>query len=76
MTPEGCPGEQLQAKVDGRGVECVGSLLQCQTEVVVGIEDTSTTDQYLSEIGIDRQSSHPIGIGKRAPGDPLRKPAW
>lgn len=63
------PREQRQAQVDGGGVKCINSLLQFQSEVVLGIEPSCLGYQHLGEIGIDTPVPFLIGLGQGASSD-------
>jgi hypothetical protein len=67
------PGEQLQAEIDGRGVQRVGGMLQLNAEVVGLIQSPRLSDQNLSEVGVDPPVAMLVGIGQSAPSDNAAK---
>jgi hypothetical protein len=67
------PGEQLQAEIDGRGIQRVGGMLQLNTEVVGLVQSPRPGDQNLSEVRVDPPVAVLVGIGKSAPSDDAAK---
>jgi len=56
-----CPGKKRKAKVDRRGVQSVGRLLQFHTKGVFGIKLSGDSDQHLSEVGVDPPVAFCVG---------------
>jgi len=72
---EFCPGKQRQAKIDRRGIQGVGGLLQFDSKIVVGIQDGRLLDQNMSEIGEDTPIAFFVGIGQGAFGPLTANPS-
>ena len=67
------PGEKRQAEVDGRGIQCVGGLLELSAEAIGLVQPPRPGDQDLSEVGVDAPVAVFVGIGERAPSDDAAK---
>jgi hypothetical protein len=67
------PGKQLQAEIDGRGIQRIGGMLQLNAEVVGLIQPPRPSDQDLSEVGVDPPVAMLVGIGQSAPSDDAAK---
>jgi hypothetical protein len=67
------PGEQLQAEIDGRGIERIGGMLELNAEGIVLVKSACSGDQDLSEVGVDPPIAVLVGIGESAPSDDSAK---
>ena len=63
------PGEDAQAQVDGRGIECIDRLFQLHRKVAAGVKGSGILDQAHGEIRIDATVALLVGIGQCALGD-------
>jgi hypothetical protein len=66
---EARPRKDAQAQVDGRGIECVGRLLQRHRKAVVGVKLSGDLNKAYREILVDVPVALFVGIGQRALGD-------
>ena len=66
---EARPRKDAQAQVDGRGIECVGRLLQFHRKAVVGVKLSGDLNKAYREILVDVPVALFVGIGQRALGD-------
>lgn len=66
MLAERCPGKEGQAKVDGRGIQGVGGLLEFDAEVFIGVKGSRLGNQDLAEVGIHPPVPFFIRLGKGA----------
>lgn len=64
-----CPGKQRKTKIDSGGIECVGRLLQANSEAFLGIQLPGDADQNLGEVGIDSPVSFRVCPGQSIPGN-------
>lgn len=60
---ERSPGEHRDAKMDGRGVQCVDGVRKVDAEIFVAIERPCPGDRFLSEVGGDTPVQGLVGIG-------------
>lgn len=63
------PGKEFQAKIDGRGIECVGGVCQFHVECIVGIQASSFSNQCLGKIGPDAPIATLVGMRQRVSTD-------
>jgi hypothetical protein len=63
------PGKERKTQIDGRRIEGVGRLLQCQAKVVFGIPFSGHADEHLGEVGVDSPVSCLVGVGQGTSGD-------
>ena len=63
------PGEKREAKIDGGGVQGIGSLIQFDTEGIVGVEAARLSDESLCKVGVDSPISDLVGMSERIAGD-------
>lgn len=68
-----CPGEQLQAQVDGRRIESIHGPLQGHAELVVGIQAAGFGNEHLGEIAKDAPIAMFVGVGQGAAADRAAK---
>ncbi len=66
---ESRPGKEAQAQVDGRRVEGVNGLFECDGERFGSIQGSGTLDQDLGEVGEDAPVVGAVGVGQRAAGN-------
>ena len=64
-----CPWKDAQTQVDGRGVECIGRLLQFHRKAVAGVKHSGDLNEAYREILVDVPVALFVGIGQRALGD-------
>ena len=65
---EGHPGKHGQAQVDGGGVEGVDGVIECQSQVVFGIQGPGQADEGLGEVGIQAPVALLVGVGEGIAG--------
>src|SRR5205085_2195792 len=63
-TTEAGPREQRQAQIDGRGIECINTGVEIQSQIRIGIQRLRLFDQALSKIGIDSPVASLISVGQ------------
>ena len=63
---EMCPRKQRKAEIDRCGIEGVSGLLQGHAEIVFGIQQSCSSNQHLSEIGVNAPVSVLVGFGQVA----------
>ena len=61
------PREQRQAQVDGRGIQRVESVIQCQAEWIFGVKQSRYPDQIMCEVAEDAPVVCLVSIGQRGP---------
>ena len=64
-----CPWKDAQTQVDGRGVECIGRLLQLHRKTVAGVKFSGDLNKAYRKIRVDAAVTLFVGIGQRALGD-------
>ena len=70
MLVERRPGEEEQAKVDGRGIQSVGGFFQFDAEVFIGVEGACLRNQDSAEVGVHPPVPLFVCLGKAAPRYP------
>src|SRR6516162_6642156 len=74
-SPEGGPGKQRQAQVDGGGVQGIGGLLDFGRQRFVRVESGSLLNEHLSKVAKDAPIAQFVGIGQSAAGGRLANAA-
>ncbi len=64
-----CPWKDAQTQVNGRGVECIGRLLQFHRKTVAGIKFSGDLNEAYRKIRLDAAVALFVGLGQRALGD-------
>jgi hypothetical protein len=64
-----CPWKNAQTQVEGRGVECIGRLLQFHRKAIAGVKHSRDLNEVYREIRINAAVALFVGIGQRALGD-------
>ena len=64
-----CPWKDAQTQVDGRGVECIGRLLQFHSKAVACVKLSGDLNEAYRKIRVDAAVALLVGIGQRALGD-------
>ncbi len=64
-----CPWKDAQTQVDGRGVECIGRLLQFHRKAVACVNLSGDLNEAYREIRVDAAVALLVGIGQCALGN-------
>lgn len=64
-----CPWKDAQTQVDGRGVECIGRLLQFHRKAVACVNFSGDLNEAYREIRVDAAVALLVGIGQCALGN-------
>ena len=62
---ESRPREHRQTQIDSRRIQCVGSCVEVEAQICVGVEWASYIDECVRKIGVDSPIATFVGIGKR-----------
>jgi len=67
MLTERRPGKEGKAKVDGRGIQSVGGLLEFDAKVFIGVKGACLRNQDLAEVGVHPPVPFFVRLSKGAP---------
>jgi hypothetical protein len=67
------PWEETQREIDGRGIQSVNRVLQFQSEILSGVEDTRLAHESFGEILPESIVSLLVGIGQGGLGNSFSK---
>jgi hypothetical protein len=62
--PKRCPGEQRQAQIDGRGIQCVDRVVEVDRQSLAGVQSARDPDQRLGELEMDAPVAALVGVGQ------------
>lgn len=68
------PGKQRQTEINGGGVQSVNRLVEFHSEIVVDVEFSGDTNEYLGEVGINLPRACFVGIGQGPAGNSATNP--
>ena len=69
VSAESCPGKQVQAQVNRRGIQSINRLVQLQSHRLVLVKGASTADEQLRQIEVNAPVAFPVGVGQGAVGN-------
>ena len=58
------PRKHRKTKIDSGGIECIHSLVEFDSEIVVDVETSSSMDKRLSKVGINAPVAYLVGVGQ------------
>src|SRR5665213_1114849 len=66
---EARPGKQVQAQVNGDGIQRINRLVEFRSNRVAGVKGAGAADEQLSQIMVDAPVTLAVGVGQDAAGN-------
>ena len=63
------PGKQVQAQINGRGVQRINGFFEVHSDRLIVIERAGAPDERLGQIIVGAPVTLPVGVGQSAVGD-------
>lgn len=63
------PGKKRQTQIDGGGVQGIGTLIQFDTEGIVGVEAARLADENVCKVAVDSPISDLVDMSQRIARD-------